>query len=180
MQVVGASFLNLIKFKLPFRFGSVPKGDIIRPAPYYIWEDLVAVDGGGSAEFRARMDARYRASPIFQDMLRTLGFMMGGGGIALLAMELGLTYSGSSQNVIYGTSMAIAVIWAAIGASVAIIYCRWALRKERAWFMMKAADEVDQADEIDSVKGIHIDRPEDSKKQAIAQGATTTEVIPYL
>lgn len=145
LQSIIASFLNLIKFRLPFRFGSVPKGDVIRPASYYIWEDIVSVDGGGGAAFRARFDARYRASPPFQVMLRNLGFLLGSGGLALLGMELGLTFSGANMDIVYGTSLAIAVVWAGVGAIVGITYCRYALHKEKAWFAAQRGLEEEVA-----------------------------------
>lgn len=74
---------------------------------------------------------------------------MGAGGVALLGMELGLTYSGANQDVVYGTSLAMAVVWAGIGATVAIIYCRWALQRENAWFASQTATST--AD-VESVK----------------------------
>lgn len=120
------------------------------------------MDGGGGAAFRARFDARYRASPPFQRMLCELGLLMGAGAIALLAMELGLTYSGASQDVVYGASMAIAVVWAGVGACVAITYCNWALRREKAWF---AAQALQGADETDSVKTTSVNRSVGSTSQ---------------
>ncbi|RFU35765.1 hypothetical protein B7463_g542, partial [Scytalidium lignicola] len=64
--------LNSLKVKLPFRFGSVDAGNVVRPAIYYIVEDVVAVDGNGGAEYREAFTARYESSPIFQRMIWTL------------------------------------------------------------------------------------------------------------
>lgn len=94
---------------LPFRFSSVGKGEPWRPATYFLWEDLTAVDGGGGAAFRARLDHRYRTSPLFATMLRDLGFLLGFGGMALLAIECGLVFSGATDDIVYGTSLSIAV-----------------------------------------------------------------------
>ena len=64
--------LNGLKVRLPFRFGSLDAGNVVRPAIYYIVEDVVAVDGNGGIEYREAFTARYESSPIFQRMIWTL------------------------------------------------------------------------------------------------------------
>lgn len=61
--------LNGFKVKLPFRFGSLDAGNMLRPAVYYIVEDVVAVDGNGGMEYREALNARYESSPIFRNMI---------------------------------------------------------------------------------------------------------------
>ena len=61
--------LNALKFKLPFRFGSLEAGNVLRPAVYYIVDDVVAVDGGGGIEYRKAFIARYDSSAIFQRII---------------------------------------------------------------------------------------------------------------
>jgi hypothetical protein len=67
--------LNGFKVKLPFRFGSLDAGNMVRPAVYYIVEDVVAVDGNGGIEYRKALTARYESSPIFQKMMWTLSLV---------------------------------------------------------------------------------------------------------
>jgi hypothetical protein len=61
--------LNLTAWPLPFRFGSQDPGTVLRPAVYYIVEDVVAVDGGGGIEYREAFCARYESSAVFRRML---------------------------------------------------------------------------------------------------------------
>jgi hypothetical protein len=61
--------LNRLELKLPFRFGSLDAGNVVRPAIFYIVEDIVAVDGGGGIEYRRALGARYDSSPIFRTMI---------------------------------------------------------------------------------------------------------------
>ena len=61
--------LNVLELKLPFRFGSLEAGNILRPAVFYIVEDVVAVDGGGGIEYRKAFIGRYDSSPIFRRMI---------------------------------------------------------------------------------------------------------------
>lgn len=113
-----------------------------RPAAYFVWEDVTAVDGGGGAAFRAQLDARYCASPPFRAMCRNLGFLLGFGAIALLGIEIGVTFSGANEDVIYRPSMAIAVTWAGVGATVTICYARWALSREHRWWPQNMSKET--------------------------------------
>ncbi|CAN5951389.1 unnamed protein product [Sphagnum jensenii] len=67
--------LNGAGVKLPFRFGSLEAGNVVRPAVYYIVEDVVAVDGNGGIEYRQAFNVRYETSPIFQKMIWTLSVL---------------------------------------------------------------------------------------------------------
>ncbi|KAE8444081.1 hypothetical protein EG329_000863 [Mollisiaceae sp. DMI_Dod_QoI] len=64
--------LNGLEIKLPFRFGSVEKGNVVRPAIYYIVEDVVAVDGNGGIEYREAWTRRYENSEVFRKMILEL------------------------------------------------------------------------------------------------------------
>jgi hypothetical protein len=64
--------LNRLELKLPFRFGSLDAGNVVRPAIFYIVEDVVAVDGEGGIEYRKAFVARYDTSPIFRKMIWNL------------------------------------------------------------------------------------------------------------
>jgi hypothetical protein len=61
--------LNRLELKLPFRFGSLDAGNVVRPAIFYIVEDVVAVDGEGGIEYRKAFVARYDSSPVFRKMI---------------------------------------------------------------------------------------------------------------
>jgi hypothetical protein len=61
--------LNWSGVKLPFRMGSTEKGNIVKPAIFYIVEDVVAVDGEGGIEYRTAFNARYESSPVFRKMI---------------------------------------------------------------------------------------------------------------
>lgn len=64
--------LNGAAVALPFRFGSVDAGEVVRPAVFYVVEDVVAVDGNGGIEYREAFAARYESSVIFRRMIWTL------------------------------------------------------------------------------------------------------------
>ncbi len=86
--------LNWMEIKLPFRFGSSPPGEVVRPAIFYIVEDVVAVDGNGGVEYREAFNKRYEGSEVFQGMIWRLsvawmvGFYVMGAVVAVLVMLL--------------------------------------------------------------------------------------------
>ena len=45
---------------------------MIRPAVYYIVEDVVAVDGNGGLDYREAWTARYKSSTVFRSMIWNL------------------------------------------------------------------------------------------------------------
>lgn len=122
--------LNLSGWRLPFRFGSVSAGNVLRPAVYYIVEDMVAVDGGGGVEYREAFCARYESSALFRRMLFELSvvwmvwFYVLAGVFAVLVFRLPV-------EAVY------AVGWAGpfplVGLAVAwtVFYVRARLREER-------------------------------------------------
>jgi hypothetical protein len=61
--------LNWVGWKVPFRFGSSEKGEVLKPAIFYIVEDVVAVDGEGGLDYRVAFNGRYESSPVFRGMI---------------------------------------------------------------------------------------------------------------
>lgn len=65
--------LNTLHIKAPFRLGSTGKGEaVVRPAIYYVVEDVVAVDGNGGETYRTAFNARYTSSSAFRSMIYNL------------------------------------------------------------------------------------------------------------
>ena len=53
------------------------------PASLIIIEDVVAVDGGGSVEYRVALLKRYQASAPFRALLRQMDWLWGIGGMLI-------------------------------------------------------------------------------------------------
>jgi hypothetical protein len=137
--------LNGLRVKLPFRFGSVDAGNVLRPAIYYIVEDVVAVDGNGGMEYREAFTARYESSPIFQKMIWTLSvvwmvaFFILAGVFAALVFRL-------PKTAVYAVGWAGPFPLAGFMAVWTIFYVKSVLKGEKA-----AKDE----DENEPVNGHH-------------------------
>jgi hypothetical protein len=81
--------LNTLDIKAPFRLGSTGAGEAeVRPAIFYVVEDVVAVDGNGGHDFRTEFNARYTSSPIFRDTIYNLSVVWM---LAFYAVGAGLT-----------------------------------------------------------------------------------------
>lgn len=135
--------LNGFKVKLPFRFGSLEAGNVVRPAIYYIVEDVVAVDGNGGIEYREAFTERYESSPIFQQMIWT---------VSLVWMVAFYIFAGAFTALVFMLPKAAvyAVGWAGpfplAGLMVmwTIFYVKSVLKKER-----KAEEEERSPSQID-------------------------------
>ncbi|KAI9743902.1 MAG: hypothetical protein M1818_002636 [Claussenomyces sp. TS43310] len=122
--------LNGLKVKLPFRFGSLDAGNVVRPAVYYVVEDIVAVDGNGGMEYREAFTERYNDSPIFRRMIWTLSvvwmvaFYIFAGVFTALVFEL-------PTAAVYAVGWAGPFPLAGIMAVWTIFYVKSNLKEER-------------------------------------------------
>jgi hypothetical protein len=122
--------LNWLELKLPFRFGSLDAGNVVRPAIFYIVEDVVAVDGGGGIEYRKAFLARYDSSPIFRRMIWDLSvlWMLYFYVFAILFTILVFTLP---QAAVYAVGWAGPFPLAGLMAIWTIFYVKSELRKEK-------------------------------------------------
>ncbi|CZT09961.1 uncharacterized protein RAG0_14558 [Rhynchosporium agropyri] len=121
------------EIKLPFRFGRSDPGTGIRPAIFYIVEDIVAVDGAGFVSYREAFNARYSRSPLFRDMIRKLSmvwclsFYVIAGWFTVLVLTLPVKAVYAVYAVVCTGSFSVAgllAVWT-------IYFVKGALREER-------------------------------------------------
>ncbi|KAL5316980.1 hypothetical protein ACEPPN_016032 [Leptodophora sp. 'Broadleaf-Isolate-01'] len=122
--------LNLLSVKLPFRFGSMDAGAVVRPAIYYIVEDVVAVDGNGGVEYREAFGARYESGVAFRRMIRTLSVVWCLAFYALAAWFTVLVFT-LPVVAVYAVGWAGPFPLAGLLAVWTIYYVQSALREER-------------------------------------------------
>lgn len=131
--------LNALDVKAPFRLGSTGKGEAeVRPAIFYVVEDVVAVDGNGRSEYRTEFNVRYASSPRFREMMVKLSvawmLVLYATGAGLTVMIWVLSENGQDAQMI-----ALGVSWAgpfalggllAWGTTLYVQNCLWTERKE--------------------------------------------------
>jgi hypothetical protein len=122
--------LNGLDVALPFRFGSSDAGAVVRPAVFYIVEDVVAVDGEGGVAYREAFNARYESSPIFRRMIWTVSvlwmavFYLLGLAFTILVFRL-------PRAAVYAVGWAGPFPFAGLMAVWTIFYVKAVLREER-------------------------------------------------
>lgn len=131
--------LNWLEIKTLFRFGSIDKGNILRPAIFYIVEDVVAVDGEGGIEYRRAFGERYEESHIFRDMIWKLSVAWM---LAFYSMALFFTILVLKLPVVavYAVGWAAPFPLAGIMAVATIYFVKGKLKRE------KEEEEVDGVD----------------------------------
>lgn len=72
VQLLLVDALRYMNKPAPCRISSLPKGAPLRPGIYPYIEDVCAVDGSGTTDFRQRLNLRYQASKAFREMLHRL------------------------------------------------------------------------------------------------------------
>jgi hypothetical protein len=128
--------LNVLDVKAPFRLGSTGRGEAeVRPAIFYVVEDVVAVDGNGGEKYRTAFNERYASSLVFREMLFRLSvawmLVLFIAGACLTAMIWTMSGRGTDSQMI-----ALGISWAgpfALGGVLAwstIIYVQACLRME--------------------------------------------------
>lgn len=126
--------LHLFSAPAPVRISSVRRGAEVRPGIYPLIEDICAVDGAGTTEFRKSLGRRYEASPIFRTTLRNLGLFWSLGALACAAGTIYLVFDINDTDVGYTIGWTVPFVWAGIWLLITIRYVQHMLRKElRLW-----------------------------------------------
>lgn len=127
--------LNGLEVLAPFRLGSTGRHEAsVRPAIFYVVEDIVAVDGGGGAEYRVAWNARYASSKVFREMIFTLsitwmvGFFVVGGG--LVGMIWGVEGGEDVMMAVLGVCWGLPFLLGAVGAWRTVGFVKGCLRRE--------------------------------------------------
>lgn len=125
---------HLFAVPAPVRISSVPRGGSVRPGIYPLIEDICAVDGAGTMEFRKALERRYKASPVFRAMLRNLGLFWALGALASAAGTMYLVFDLDDTDVGYTIGWTVPFVWSGISLLITIRYVQYMLRKElREW-----------------------------------------------
>lgn len=91
--------LRAMGMRAPFRFSSLEKGEVLRPAIFTIVEDVVAVDGKQGDVFRAAWKARYESSAPFRALLDRLDSLWGASGVLVAAVVIAVIFGVKDAEV---------------------------------------------------------------------------------
>lgn len=126
--------VSLTRIRIPFRLSSMPPNHEIRPAIYYMMEDIVAVDGGGRSAYRRALNERYEKSIVFQRLLRQMTAYWILGGLVFIAVSSAFTF-GTDTNFAFGATLIWIPVWALIWIIPAFIWIQHQLIVEKQQFV---------------------------------------------
>ncbi|TGZ82517.1 hypothetical protein EX30DRAFT_363057 [Ascodesmis nigricans] len=120
------------KWKIPFRFSSMPKGSEAPPAVFTIVEDVVGVDGRGGLDFRRAWLKRYKESWYFRELLWRLTLFWGIGAFMCFGVTAAVVLPKSvGKYVAFAFGWTFPFIWAGMWALLTIFYVKGELKKEQ-------------------------------------------------
>ncbi|KAK3984680.1 hypothetical protein QBC44DRAFT_9877 [Cladorrhinum sp. PSN332] len=132
-QLVWTGWMNKTKRPAPCKISSVEKGERVPPLVLTIVEDIVGVDGGGGAVYRASLMARYKASWRFRKMIATqnwfwaIGSLIDGVGTMVVIWTV-------PETVAYGVGWGSPLIFVSLWTYISVEWIRRDLRQEkRLW-----------------------------------------------
>jgi hypothetical protein len=115
--------------KTPVRISSLPRGSKLRPPVYTVIEDIVAVDGAGGKAYRAALNERYKASPIFRRLIAEMSVFWGGGALIMGVVLIALLASPRVDPIVtFGLAWGAPWVWAVLWASLTFW---WVMRRLR-------------------------------------------------
>ncbi|CAF2117855.1 unnamed protein product [Rotaria magnacalcarata] len=129
-------FLSLLQPPAPIWISSLPPGHKIRPAGYYIMEDIVSVDGDGGSAYRRALNQRYESSPIFQCLVYEMTMFWAIGGLVFVGVSVAFAF-GTSLNFAFGATLIWIPVWALLGFLPAVFWAHWRLNQETDSFRLK-------------------------------------------
>lgn len=129
LEIMTEDILRYFNKPAPMRISSIQKGEPIRPGIYSIVEDICAVDGSGGTEFRTALDARYRASHYFRQMLHRLSEVWAITMLICAIVTTVLVFT-LEPEVAYVVGWTVPFIWAALVTLWTFWYVKRCLKLE--------------------------------------------------
>lgn len=130
VAIIGSQlFFSLSRPTSPVWLSSLPPGHKMRPAAYYIMEDVVAVDGAGRSAFRRDLNTRYESSPIFQRLVYEMTAYWASAGIVFIGVNAAFTFA-TSLNFAFAATLIWIPVWACTCALIAYHWIQHRLAQE--------------------------------------------------
>lgn len=133
--------LSLFRPSAPIWISSLPPGHELRPAGYYIMEDVVAVDGGGRSAYRRALNLRYHQSPIFQRLISEMTIYWSIGGLFFIGISAIFVFL-TSLNFAFAATLIWASLWPLFWFIPALLWSKYRLKQELNWFLLKNKEET--------------------------------------
>lgn len=129
VQLLLVDVLRYMNKPAPCRISSLPKGAPLRPGIYPYIEDICAVDGSGTTDFRQRLNLRYQASKAFREMLHRQTLFWAIGAVVCSAVCTAIIFT-IQRDAAYVVGWVVPFLWAGIWTAITIPWVQRDLEKE--------------------------------------------------
>ncbi|KAF9474021.1 hypothetical protein BDN70DRAFT_345318 [Pholiota conissans] len=141
--------VSLFRPTLPFRCSSDPPGERMKPAVFYLIEDVAAVDFQHGREFRQALHDRWHASVPFQNLVTQLTLYWTLSAAIYCGATAAVSWS-TSLNFAFAWTLGQLFVWARLSALGSHILTKRGLKKEREWWANEHPNEVREVTPKDS------------------------------
>jgi hypothetical protein len=105
----------------------------MKPAFFYFFEDIGAVDFRHGKAFRTAVNERYQASPPWRDLMWYLTAFWALGTAIYFGITAAITWT-VDFDFAFGFVLGVFFIWLLVWSVGSLVVVRWGLRRERRWW----------------------------------------------
>lgn len=134
-------FFSLYPWRLPFRISSDPAGTRIKPAIFYIIEDVGAVDARHGRPYRKALHERYAASPPFQHIMWTQTLFWAVGCVIYVGVTAAVTWT-ATFGFAFGWVLGQFFVWLLVWAVASVFLYSYGLKRERRWWAERKGEKA--------------------------------------
>ncbi|KZT28310.1 hypothetical protein NEOLEDRAFT_1145921 [Neolentinus lepideus HHB14362 ss-1] len=130
-------FFSLYPWRLPFRISSDMAGTRIKPAVFYIIEDIGAVDARHGRPYRIALHERYHASPPFRSIMWNQTLFWAVGSMIYVGITAAVTWS-TPFGFAFAFVLGQFFVWLLIWGILSVFLYSWGLKREGKWWRERA------------------------------------------
>ncbi|KAG8847158.1 hypothetical protein FRB96_001676 [Tulasnella sp. 330] len=135
---------TLFRPKTPVWISSDRPGTIMKPAIFYMVEDICAVDCSKGRPFRREWNDRYNASPPFRCLMYQLTVFWVIGCTVYVGISAAVVFT-TDVDFAFAFTLGLVYIWGVIWYSITHIWVHYALKRERKWWADRGAVKEERA-----------------------------------
>lgn len=154
--------ISLFRPRIPIWLSSDPPKTPMKPAVYYLFEDIGAVDFRQGKEWRQRIRDRWNASPPWQDMIWYQTAFWALGTAVYFGATAAITWT-VTFGFAFGFVLGFLFIWLLVWSVLSVWLAKWGLRREARWWEAGGNNSDEEALQTDE-KTTHRKGPVEDKQ----------------
>ncbi|KAF8158455.1 hypothetical protein B0H34DRAFT_708927 [Crassisporium funariophilum] len=143
-------FISLFRPKLPLRCSSDRRGEPMKPAVFYVIEDVASVDFKHGRDFRRAFHDRWNSSPPFQRLMYHLTIYWTVSSIIYCGVTAAISW-GTPLRFAFGWVLGQLFVWAGVSALGCRLIAKKGLSDEHDWWSRERSRQMEQVRTSESV-----------------------------